>query len=445
MAGDESRGNPVVETTQVDSSAEGIERRSIWLLRGTVIAQAILMAALLLLSSYWQFSATEVLSFPVADEWCDSDQEGIGSHCFGDFGYELVNAGLADPWEQGINPYPPSSMVLFDGFRLLEGAFGYNTSLGLYFLTLLSSAAFSIWLMCRRSTLGAHDPVAAAIVLMLGWGLLSALDRGNNVIWLMPLVVVLLTPRQGGIWRGWWVVLCLALIKPQFLLVGASFGLVPLIRMAMVFGGVQVFSTAWLVGPAHLVGGLRSWVASVISHDDYPIGLGQNSALTSALEVISQALPDWPIVDEVGELLPRIPIGSVFALSYIALALVAARRRSSRSAPTSQWLGLGLVVAVMTPSTVFPYYAVVFQLVALAWMSSEAGSTGGPGRACREASFSHFSVGMLFVVSSLTVFDPSSNRHLSVVLLPLVGLMFIPCAIMKLVPETLGDSSCQSK
>ena len=119
MAGDELRGNPVVETTEVDSSAEGIEWRSLWLLRGTVIAQAILMAALLLLSSYWQFSATEVLSFPVVDEWCDADQEGIGSHCFGDFGYELVNAGLADPWEQGINPYPPSSMVLFDGFRLL--------------------------------------------------------------------------------------------------------------------------------------------------------------------------------------------------------------------------------------------------------------------------------------------------------------------------------------
>lgn len=437
----ELHAHPVTEPMKIDSRAGRVNRCSLLLLRGTVMSQLILLVALLLLSSYWQFSATEVLSFPVDDGWCGADQAGVGSHCFGDFGYELVNAGLADPWHDEMNPYPPSSMVLFDGFRLLKGALGYNTALGFYLLTLLSSAALSIWLMCRRSTLGAHDPFAASIVVVLGWGFLSALDRGNNVIWLMPLVVVLLTPMRGGIRRSWWVVLCMALLKPQFLLVGATFGLVSLVRMVIAFGGVQVLATAWLVGPAQLVGGLQSWISAVSSNGNYPIDRGQNSSLTSALQVVSQALLDWPIVDVLAEMRPRIPIGLVFALSYAAIALVAAQRRPSRVVPTSRWLGLGLVVSVMTPSTVFPYYVIVFQLVALMWMGSATGSVDGFSGVRREASFSHFSVGLLFVVSSVTAFDPSSNRHLSVVLLPIVALVFIPFALMNLAATTLGGSS----
>lgn len=404
---------------------------SLRVVRVTAVIQVVLLSALVLLSSYWRFPASESLSFPVADGWCDGDLEGIASHCFGDFGYQLANALLTDPWSTGLNPYPPSVYVLFDGFRILAGALGYNSSLAVYMSTLALSVGATCWLVCRRTALGRKDPVAVSIVVLLGWGLISALDRGNNVVWLMPLVVILLAPgaRRGRV--QWWAVLILALIKPQFLVVGASFGLIALVRMALMFGAAQVLATALLLGPSGLVEGLRSWVSSVISNDDYPIGLGQNSSLDSAVETISQALPTWRFIELGSDVVTRIPIGFVFAASYLALAITSTRRRASGSGPSLDILALGMIVAVMTPAVVFPYYAVVVQIVTLMWLDSKGRVEAGAAEVLSRASLQVPLIVVLFVLSSVTIVDPSSNLHLSVVLLPLAALVFIPYVVLR--------------
>ena len=53
----------------------------------TLVAQATSLVVFVLLASYWDFPLTEALSFPVSDGWCDVRNEGVSSHCFGDFGY----------------------------------------------------------------------------------------------------------------------------------------------------------------------------------------------------------------------------------------------------------------------------------------------------------------------------------------------------------------------
>ena len=404
---------------------------SLRVVRVTAVIQVVLLSALVLLSSYWRFPASESLSFPVADGWCDGDLEGIATHCFGDFGYQLANARLADPWSTGLNPYPPSVYVLFDGFRILEGALGYNFSLAIYMLTLVVSVGATCWLVCRRTALGRQDPVAVSIAVLLGWGLISALDRGNNVVWLMPLAVMLLAPGARRDRLQWWAVVMLALVKPQFLVVGASFGLFALVRMALMFGAAQVLATAVLLGPSRLVEGLRSWVSSVISNDDYPIGLGQNSSLDSAAETISQALPAWRFIELGSDVVARIPIGFVFAASYLALALTSSRRRASGSGPSFEMIALGMIVAVMTPAIVFPYYAVVVQILALMWLDSKGRVKVGADEVLSRPPPQVPLITVLFVLSSVTVVDPSSNRHLSVVLLPLAVLVFIPYMMLR--------------
>jgi hypothetical protein len=414
-----------------DVPRHGANDLSLRVVRVTAVIQVVLLSALVLLSSYWRFPASESLSFPVADGWCDGDSEGIATHCFGDFGYQLANARLADPWSAGLNPYPPSVYVLFDGFRILEGALGYNFSLAIYMLTLVVSVGATCRLVCRRTALGRQDPVAVSIAVLLGWGLISALDRGNNVVWLMPLAVMLLAPGARRDRLQWWAVVMLALVKPQFLVVGASFGLFALVRMALMFGAVQVLATTLLLGPSRLVEGLRSWVSSVISNDDYPIGLGQNSSLDSAAETISQALPAWRFIELVSDVVSRIPIGFVFAASYLALALTSSRRRASGSGPSFEMIALGMIVAVMTPVIVFPYYAVVVQILALMWLDSKGRVKVGADEVLSRPPLQVPLITVLFVLSSITIVDPSSNRHLSVVLLPLAALVFIPYMILR--------------
>ena len=49
-------------------------------------------------SSYLGVAPTAALSFGVVDGWCSQGSEGLGSHCFGDFGM---------PYSQSISPNGP--------------------------------------------------------------------------------------------------------------------------------------------------------------------------------------------------------------------------------------------------------------------------------------------------------------------------------------------------
>lgn len=72
----------------------------------------------------------------------------------------------------------------------------------------------------------------------------------------------------------------------------------------------------------------------------------------------------------------------------------------------------------MTPTVVFPYYSVVFQFVVLSLIV-------GPAARRKYRLSQRFSLVALFVLSSVTLIDPGSNRHLSVALVPLASLAVI--------------------
>ena len=144
----------------------------------------------ILIPSYFQLFASEVLVFETNDGWCNPDFQGVGIHCFGDFYYQLNFLGVDYPYASGnaASPYPPLGLFFFKPFELLVNTFpGSNFGLIFYFLFLLSALLSPILYLQKKLSL---LPSELAIVYFMTLGMspiLMGIDRGNNVILLMPL------------------------------------------------------------------------------------------------------------------------------------------------------------------------------------------------------------------------------------------------------------------
>jgi hypothetical protein len=127
---------------------------------------------------------TELLSFRVDDGWCRTGIEGIGRHCFGDFGLAFNRGTFENVYVPGNldATSTPLTAVIFEFFRL----FSYDVSLTLYQgLMILSVFAPIFW-----STSGFSLAIrfgASAILGLGSIGAITAIDRGNHVAIMVPL------------------------------------------------------------------------------------------------------------------------------------------------------------------------------------------------------------------------------------------------------------------
>jgi len=144
-----------------------------------LLGLAIVNLLLMILSSYYGSRLTELLSFQVIDGWCDTSLEGVGQHCFGDFGLPLRRGGQQLEYDgTGYNygaSNPPVIAILFRGLSL----FSYNVGLFLYLSGMILALLISWHLLWRNKFF-------SLMFALISSGSLVALDRGNHV----PLVAV---------------------------------------------------------------------------------------------------------------------------------------------------------------------------------------------------------------------------------------------------------------
>lgn len=142
-------------------------------------------------NSYAARAFTGLLSFKLSDGWCDLATESIGRHCFGDFGL---------PFHAGLRPYesvgfPGSNSPLVNVLVSLFRALPYKWALLLY-LTSFAVALLAAVLPSTRS-LAPRDRIAIAVFGgLLSVGFLAALDRGNHVAYMAPLLLGLILGRS---------------------------------------------------------------------------------------------------------------------------------------------------------------------------------------------------------------------------------------------------------
>lgn len=173
-------------------------------------------------TSYYGIDVVGSLVWPGADGYCDPSTQGAGVHCFSDIALHLSVGSTMVPQDPGLIQYvsnlPPGGRTIFWFFQGLAEFIGWRFALTTYLL--ISAACLlvpSLWAVRGRSW-----SQAAPIVLLIGVAtmpFLATLDRGNNIAFTVPLLLLFVLGLQRD--RLGWAIAALVLlvqVKPQFII-----------------------------------------------------------------------------------------------------------------------------------------------------------------------------------------------------------------------------------
>jgi len=132
-------------------------------------------------SIFW----SEAQVYLIEDSWC-SEGEGVGRHCFGDFGLPYNN-GYQDSTYVPGNIAATNTPLMALAFELLR-MFSYNTSLALY-LSVLATCLIAPFTVSSSYVSQAKRVQLAVFFGLISVGGIAALDRGNHVVVFVPLLV----------------------------------------------------------------------------------------------------------------------------------------------------------------------------------------------------------------------------------------------------------------
>lgn len=143
-------------------------------------------------SIYW----SEAQVYLIEDSWC-SDDEGVGRHCFGDFGLPYNNGYQDSTYVPGniAATNTPLTALAFELLRMLP----YNTSLALY-LTILAACLVAPFVVLPSFVSRTKRVQLAVFFGLISVGGIAALDRGNHVVVFVPLLVAYLFSIEKEKW-----------------------------------------------------------------------------------------------------------------------------------------------------------------------------------------------------------------------------------------------------
>jgi hypothetical protein len=171
----------------------------------------VLVVAGILIHGYMGRTWSAVQSFQINDSWCDLKSEGIGQHCFGDFGLPYYR-GMKDmvyEYDNLAATNTPLTALFFEILRLMS----YNAALLVYVFLFLACIAIP-FLVSKSSESILSRFQMLAFCGILTTGAISALDRGNHVVLLIPLLYFFVIAIDEGRWnRAALILLLISLLK----------------------------------------------------------------------------------------------------------------------------------------------------------------------------------------------------------------------------------------
>jgi hypothetical protein len=278
---------------QVRRSLTGIiagERESLGVFQ---VALSLLWVPALLLAMYSSYvgnTFTYALSFAVQDGWCDLTDEGVGTHCFGDFGlpfhrgtpggngigYEAGNASATNT---------PVSMALYAILGLLP----YRTALLLFLSVGLVAIAATVAMTSSGLPLATRTYLVV-FGAVLSVGTLVSLDRGNQVLFMAPLAATALISRRVPVvmsaaalfisLKVWGLLLVVPLLlQRRFKEAVAAVGLAVLMNLVL----LPAFARDYLSGVEAFVSAVldRDYAAAITQYTITPVGLLRRASCVS--------------------------------------------------------------------------------------------------------------------------------------------------------------------
>jgi len=188
------------------------------LLRISVLMSPFAFLLIFFLPSYFPFTAGRIMVFSGSDGNCVAGEPTFGNHCFGDYGVPLnFIQDSENPWSIGspLAQFPPLNMILMSLFAFISNSINNASSLTLYLTTILISVLYPI-AHASRKLVKAEQRIYILFLGLLTMPLITAIDRGNNLVWSIPFVYLAILSIVGNRHDHAIVFLSLAMaIRPQ--------------------------------------------------------------------------------------------------------------------------------------------------------------------------------------------------------------------------------------
>jgi len=330
--------------------------------------------------------------FPGADANCDVGRESLGIHCFGDFSA----IRFTEPWSKPSGAelvYPLSSRLVRLPFFLVEHLTSYRFALSAFLVIGVAMCIFPLLHSLKNQ--GPYMRIAGSFIIgITNIGTISALDRGNIIVFCVPLIYLFWVAEARSKTKWAILSLCLAVsIKPQLVLLNALFLWKRKNRAAMVS---TLISLLVLVAPYAVIdrgrfdeirlwiSEMRRWSQSMGPEVTYP----PNVAFNRLFGILG---------------LNTYYAGYLIAAAFI-LAITVTSRRNRTQSLTSPMIGLILVTALSGPIA-YIYY-VVLLIPAVAILLSDSNDPPATIDVSRSAA------SLLSLVLPLTLLPIAIPRHL---------------------------------
>jgi hypothetical protein len=380
-------------------------------------------------------------SFISADGWCDPPSQGLGSHCWGDYYYPIFLVfSQPNPWLEYGNAYPAASLIPFMITHILGSITGItHAGLVLFLGTMVLLIGWSVWAGTKGLEL---EPRLILVTTLTFFSppLISALDRGNSVGFIVPLLVWLYwSLRNKSENQGMLAIVLLTLIKPHFAVLLFVFLLrgqiTALIKAILLGGTIHVLSFLIVAGDRFPMN-IYDWLARLVSYQDYTsvqTGWPPNISFAQGLYSLISLFPGLDVSTPILAFLNDYQglIGPMVLLSVISIMTVF--RQSLKDVQVA--IILTSLVA-MTSSTSYYYYAIfsIPALLALIQMKFEPRPSGLNGQKDETATSQSTSFilwcALMLTMVQLPLYQLLSDKIIIVTTANLVGLFWIGAYIM---------------
>jgi hypothetical protein len=224
--------------------------------------------------SYFGLDVYSSRYFPGADGWCDPATQGLGVHCWGDYYYALALADQVNPFGGDfMSPLTAAALtpfLFFESFSVMSGV----PFLGvfLYLTTMAALISWSVWRVTRGRSLESRI-ILFSTIMFLAPPVLFALDRGNAVGFLVPLVIWLFDATVKD--KSSQIIVSIALlsvIKPHFGLLALAIMLSGKtgegLKAVVLGAGINLlaFAALW---PESFPTNLLDWLGQLVGYQEY--------------------------------------------------------------------------------------------------------------------------------------------------------------------------------
>lgn len=323
------------------------------------------------ISSYGGYKLSQVLSHPIIDNGCTRNIPGVGQHCWGDFSGPLIFGSSQQPWSGGLNPYPPLATLLFKPFAYLSNNVDIpNFSLVAFLLLCLAAVIYPPLHLYLSKQITPRQLIQGLILMISSAPVLVALDRGNFLLLLVPLIYHTI---MAGIFSNSSFTLLVSILgcfRPQFLILLlillANGQLKRFLSSALMAGSMFVLS--FLVYPTHFIQNLDDYFRTLVKYQDYqfvgvpwPVNISVNNTIMTiyrgAVEIFSPEKAR--ALEGTWTFLPN-----VLVYGFI-IALLVLRYRKIKMLSPFEKIFLFLTLSVVIPNVSFTYYLIYMPIMIL--------------------------------------------------------------------------------